>query len=123
MWDNIKPDFATPYGVAVFILPWIVSGLGIWMTELTGRKDRKGWAVGLYIQIVWFTFVVITGGFGFLPLNIVRFFQYWRNYKRWRAQDIVDTDSGPSVPDLQPPPRDLLKFGGTDKDHEKYPGL
>jgi hypothetical protein len=114
---DVKPDFHSLHGLTVFILPWIVSGLGIWMTELTGRKDKKGWAIGVIVQLIWFVFVILTAAWGFIPLNVIRFYQYARNYYRWKKEGEDLEVQGDFMVSQVP------RFGGTDTQRTKYPGL
>lgn len=65
-------------------LPWILSGLTIWMTVLAGNCHPRAWALGLINQALWLVWIVAAGAWGLLPMNLALWAVYARNHLRWR---------------------------------------
>jgi hypothetical protein len=68
--------------IAVY-LPWLLSGLSIWMTILAGNLHRSAWMIGLASQALWLVWIVVTETWGFLPLNAALWVVYARNHLKW----------------------------------------
>jgi hypothetical protein len=45
---------------------WILSCLGGFGIYLAGKKDWRGWAVGVVNEILWLIYAVITKQYGFI---------------------------------------------------------
>lgn len=54
---------------------------GIW---LAGRKDPRGWLLGLLMQLLWAVYAIATGQPGFLVTAAGYGLVYGRNWLRWR---------------------------------------
>lgn len=67
-------------------LPWLLSAITIWMTVLAGNKDRSAWIVGLANQALWLAWIVASGTYGMLPMNIALWVVYARNHWKWQAR-------------------------------------
>lgn len=65
-------------------LPWVLSGITIWMTLLAGNIHRSAWLVGLLAQALWLVWIVATGTWGLIPLNVALWIVYSRNHLKWR---------------------------------------
>lgn len=74
--------------IVVVELPWLLSAISIWMTVLTGNLRKSAWVVGLLNQLLWFLWIYVTGTWGFLPLNIMLFIVYVRNYRLWKENGL-----------------------------------
>jgi len=66
-------------------LPWLMSAITIYMTVLAGNKHKHAWAVGLFNQALWLSWIVSFHQWGFLPMNIALWVVYWRNHSKWNA--------------------------------------
>lgn len=66
-------------------LPWVLSVITIWMTFLAGNKSQMAWSVGLVNQVLWLVWIVSDEAWGMIPMNVVLFVIYGRNYLKWRA--------------------------------------
>lgn len=64
-------------------LPWLLSAITIYSMMLAGDKKRNAWAVGLLNQALWLTFILLSGTWGLLPMNIALWIVYARNYFKW----------------------------------------
>ena len=66
-------------------LPWVMSGVTIWMTLLAGDKHPRAWLVGLFNQALWLVWIISVEAWGLLPMNIALWAVYFRNHRKWRA--------------------------------------
>lgn len=64
-------------------LPWILSGLTIWMTVLAGNRHPRAWALGIANQALWLVWIIAAGAWGLLPMNLALWAVYIRNHLRW----------------------------------------
>ncbi|WP_158669924.1 hypothetical protein [Bradyrhizobium guangdongense] len=64
-------------------LPWLLSAITIWMTLLAGDLHRNAWLVGLGNQLLWLIWIIATGTWGLIPLNIALWIVYGRNHWKW----------------------------------------
>lgn len=68
-------------------LPYLMSFLSYLMMHLVGNKNTLGWALGLMNQSLWFTWVILSEQWGFLPMVLIFTFAYIRNYLKWKKDD------------------------------------
>lgn len=64
-------------------LPYILSVITIYTMFLAGDKKKKAWLVGLVNQILWFTWIIVSGTWGLIPMTIAMCVVYTRNYLKW----------------------------------------
>ena len=64
-------------------LPWIMSAITIWQVLLAGNQWRYAWLVGLFNQTLWLTWIMVSGTYGLLPMNIALWIVYTRNHIKW----------------------------------------
>lgn len=64
-------------------LPWILSAMTAYTQLLIGNKDRRGWLINIFGQIIWLIWIYCANQWGLLPLNLVLWYVYIRNYLRW----------------------------------------
>lgn len=62
----------------------VLAGVGIFGLYLAGSKNKWGWTVGLFAQILWFVFAIATKQYGFTVSAMAYGWVYARNYIRWR---------------------------------------
>jgi hypothetical protein len=75
-------------------LPWLLSAITIWMTLLAGNLHRNAWLVGLGNQLLWLIWIVVTGTWGLIPLNIALWVVYGRNHLKWKLdRDLPATNT------------------------------
>lgn len=69
--------------------------VGIW---LAGRKNYWGWALGLAMQLAWFTFALVTAQYGFILSALAYGYVYALNLRKWRREkmETVSHDREPS---------------------------
>jgi hypothetical protein len=59
-----------------------VGVLGLW---LAGRKNPRGWLVGLAAQALWIAYATATRQWGFYVSSVAYGAVYWRNWRSWMA--------------------------------------
>lgn len=64
-------------------LPYLLSANTIYTMLLAGNKKRGAWVFGLFGQLGWLVWIVLTQAWGLLPMNIALWFVYGRNYVKW----------------------------------------
>ena len=67
----------------VFWMPWLLSAVTIYMTVLAGNKTPWAWAVGLVNQALWLGWIILSGTWGLLPMNLALWIVYGRNHWKW----------------------------------------
>lgn len=68
------------------IIPWILSAITIYMFLLAGNKKRYTWLVGLGNQGLWLFWIIISGTWGLLPMNVALWIVYSRNHIKWKRE-------------------------------------
>jgi len=69
-------------------LPYLLSVITAWGMYLAGNKNSKAWLIGLLNQVLWLTWITLSGTWGLLPMTGVMVFVYIRNYLKWKKQDV-----------------------------------
>lgn len=65
-------------------LPWLLSASSIYTMILVGNLNKKSWLLGLWNQVLWLTWIVLSESWGFLPMNLAIWVVYTRNHFRWK---------------------------------------
>lgn len=76
----------------VAVMPWFMSVITVWMTWMTGHKHPATWVVGLGNQVLWTTWIVLSGTWSLVPVNLTLWVLYYRNHRLWK-RDIVTNQS------------------------------
>lgn len=100
---------------------WLLTAVGVFGLWLAGRRDARGWAIGLAAQGLWLTYAVSTRQWGFLASAAAYGWVYARNLRRWasrgaRREVIVwAACEGAAVVDLPSTPERVVSVdvGGT----------
>jgi hypothetical protein len=64
---------------------------------LLGRKDFRGWYMGLISQAIWLVFIFSFSAWGLLPLSVSLTIMYVFNLRKWRRDDrphVLGEDQG-----------------------------
>lgn len=85
-------------------LPWLVSGVTVWMTLWAGDKKTSAWVVGLAGQVLWLLWIWASSTWGLLPANIVLTLIYARNWWKWRQPAFEYAKVGKCTNGLRDPP-------------------
>lgn len=62
---------------------WILSAVGIFGLWLAGRKDYRGWFVGLGAQVLWIAYATATHQWGFYVSALAYGAIYAKNGRAW----------------------------------------
>ena len=68
-------------------MDWITGGLTIWAMELIGRKDWRGWLVGIFNQGLWLWLILDRKLWGLLPLTLILSWRYAAALLRWKRDE------------------------------------
>lgn len=66
------------------IWSFILAGIGIFGIYLAGKKNKIGWAVGFFAQVLWVIYGLVTKQYGFIISACAYGFIYGKNYLEWR---------------------------------------
>lgn len=58
--------------------------IGVLGIYLAGKKNKYGWAVGSFAQILWIIYALATGQYGFIVSALVYGWMYTKNFMAWR---------------------------------------
>lgn len=75
-----------PRGVRVIpfeVWSWILTAVGVFGLWLAGRKDRRGWMVGVAAQGLWIAYATATEQWGFYVSALAYGWVYVRNARAW----------------------------------------
>ena len=67
-------------------LPYLLSAITIWFNLAAGNKHPLSWAIALVGQALWLLWIVVSGNFGFLPMNLALWVVYARNHLKWQEK-------------------------------------
>lgn len=62
---------------------WALSLIGILSLYLIENMDRRGFLVGLAVEVLWLWYAIATEQWGFAPAVVVYSWLYWRGWKKW----------------------------------------
>lgn len=65
------------------VLPWVMSIATIATMYLAGEKKRVAWVLGLFNQVMWFSFIATTKQLGLIPMSAAITVVYARNLWKW----------------------------------------
>jgi hypothetical protein len=63
---------------------YVLTAVGVFGLFLAGRKDRRGWMVGIFAQTLWFAYAISTRQWGFLVSCFAYGWVYIKNARAWR---------------------------------------
>ena len=92
----------TPLGWVISIMPIFMSCVTVWMTWLTGHKHPLTWKVGLFGQVLWTIWIIISGTWDLIPVNLTLWVLYYRNHRLWKRDQVASRDILLFV-DMRPP--------------------
>jgi predicted membrane protein len=62
----------------------VLAAIGIFGIYLAGKKNKIGWAVGFFAQVLWVIYALVTNQYGFIFSALAYGFIYGKNYLEWR---------------------------------------
>jgi hypothetical protein len=63
---------------------YLLTAVGVFGLYLAGRKDRRGWMVGIGAQVLWIAYATATHQWGFYVSALAYGFINWRNLRAWK---------------------------------------
>ena len=76
--------------ISIVLMLWTTLTIGL---QTHGSAGLAMWASasGLFSQLLWIVFDLLTGAYGLLPLALILGVLYVRGWQRWRLQRQVTT--------------------------------
>lgn len=68
--------------------PWLLSTLTIALTIMQGNKHKHAWSLTLANQVFWLAWIIASGTYGFILLNLTMWVVCIRNHFRWKMDEI-----------------------------------
>lgn len=68
------------------VLPWVLSAITIYANWLAGSKSKHAWPLSIGNQLLWLIWIVLSGTWGFLPMNIALWIVFIRNHLAWSRE-------------------------------------
>ena len=66
--------------------PWLLSFITVILTVLQGNKWKNVWLLMFINQWLWLKWILLSGTWGFLPLNICMWVVCLRNHLKWSKE-------------------------------------
>ena len=63
---------------------YLLTAVGVFGLYLAGRKDRRGWMVGIGAQVLWIAYATATHQWGFYVSAVAYGFIYVKNARSWK---------------------------------------
>lgn len=63
---------------------WVLAACGLFGMYLAGKKDPRGWLVGICVQFLWLAYAIATHQWGFLASVFGFGSVYIKNWIAWR---------------------------------------
>lgn len=73
--------------IPILLLSLVTTGFSLFGLWLQGSKRVEGFYLGIANQFLWFALALATGVYGLLPNCFIYGAVYWRNIRRWRADN------------------------------------
>ena len=62
---------------------YLLTAVGVFGLYLAGRKDRRGWMVGIGAQVLWIAYATATHQWGFYVSALAYGWVYVKNARLW----------------------------------------
>lgn len=72
---------------------WALTAIGVLGLFLAGSKNRLGWMIGIFAQVLWFTYAIATSQYGFLFSAFAYAFVYTRNWIKWSKKEVPEVNT------------------------------
>jgi len=71
---------------------FVLAAVGILGIYLAGRKSYWGWAIGLFAQVLWLIFGIVTEQYGFILTAVAYGIIYGKNLLTWIKEEQTDAN-------------------------------
>jgi len=71
---------------------YLLTAVGVFGLYLAGRKDRRGWMVGIGAQVLWIAYATATHQWGFYVSAVAYGWVYARNAHAWKPRGATEAD-------------------------------
>lgn len=72
------------------IWSFVLAAVGICGIALAGSKMKIGWAIGLFAQVLWIIYGLVTHQWGFILSAVAYGYVYARNWWKWYTEEIAE---------------------------------
>lgn len=72
--------------IVVDYLPWLLSVITVVQVMMAGNKYKNAWLVSLGNQALWLLWIITSGIYGLLLMNVTLSFVSIRNHLLWRRR-------------------------------------
>lgn len=69
-------------------LPLLLSVITAYTVLAAGNHKKHAWSVGLLSQIFWLLWIILDEKWTFIPMNLVMWYAYGRNYLKWMREEL-----------------------------------
>jgi len=69
------------------IWSFILAAIGILGIYLAGKNNKYGWALGIFAQLLWFIFAIVTKQYGFIASAVAYGYVYTLNFYKWHKKE------------------------------------
>lgn len=76
---------------------WLLTAVGIAGLAFAGSKRKVGWALGLYVQVLWVIYAIVSQQYGFVVSAFAFGFAYARNWFKWSREEREAREAGSPV--------------------------
>jgi drug/metabolite transporter superfamily protein YnfA len=93
---------------------YLLTAVGVFGLWLAGRKDRRGWMVGIGAQVLWVAYAIATRQWGFLVSAGAYGWVYVKNARSWKPKQTVETVETEQEHDFYGPWHPECRYCGAD---------
>jgi len=68
-------------------MPWLLSVITIYQIKMAGDKRTAAWLVLTSNQALWLIWIICSGTWGLVPMNICLWIVGIRNYRKWAREE------------------------------------
>lgn len=69
------------------IWSFTLAAIGILGIYLAGKNNKWGWAIGLFAQVLWLIFAIVTQQYGFIFTAFAYGYIYSLNFIKWYRKE------------------------------------
>lgn len=66
---------------------YVLTAIGVFGLWLVGRKDKRGFAIGIFVQLLWVAYATATQQWGFYVSALAYGWVNVRNLRAWRRDE------------------------------------